>query len=117
MLGQVLLESADQASALREFQEAVRLDPKYLDAWSAIVDLGRKGALSPPDLQQAAFAFLELDPLGQHGSYRARECISDYAALWRMYAKVDASLPRIEREALYPLHKQAKQANPMSIGF
>lgn len=109
MLGLLRSQSGDPAGALVSFEEAVRLDPDYFNAWSEILDLADHGVVSPAKLKEAALAAIRLDPLAEHGSYKAMKIVTDYKLLWRAFAKAHDSLPPAPKGPLYPLHKRTKE--------
>ncbi len=116
VLGRVKLANGDAKGALSEFERAVKLDPRYLNAWIQILDMAEQGVATPLEISTAAENVVRLDPLRLHTTYYAtRGRLNDYASLWRIYAKAYASLPSVILGPLYPLH-MTEERNEMGGG-
>ncbi|MFI5384644.1 MAG: tetratricopeptide repeat protein [Fimbriimonadales bacterium] len=115
VIGQVYADSKDYRRALVSFREAVRLDPRFLNAWSHIVGLAGEAVVGDAELQQSARALLRLDPLPLHEYSWPARCISDSSELWRVFSAIGATLPPSPRGPLYQLPKTSK--GPSGWGF
>jgi tetratricopeptide (TPR) repeat protein len=91
--------------SLSHFQNAVRLDPDYLNAWLKIQDSAGHVRLSPADRDQAAFNVIRLDPLGRHSSPNLGR-VSDLRGLWNALEAAQEVHPKPAKE-LYPLKASA----------
>lgn len=107
LLGYLRTQQGRYNDAVQSYREAVRLDPKYLNAWKKLLDCGDHMKLAEQERNEATFAILSLDPLGRHGRVEA-EKIQD---LPRLYAALcQAAAQRTPKPAsLYPLTSSAKQ--------
>jgi len=104
LLGLMLVRNGNPEAALASFQDAVRLDPRYLNAWLEIVKLGDEGVLGETEAEQAAWAVLRLGPRDTQSRFNPDRMIHDKAALWRFYDSELACLPPLPHRPLYPLH-------------
>jgi tetratricopeptide (TPR) repeat protein len=91
--------------SLSHFQNAVRLDPDYLNAWVKIQDAGQHLRLSPADRDQAAFNVIRLDPLGRHSQVNLAR-VTDLRGLWNALAEAQARRPQTPTN-LYALRASA----------
>jgi tetratricopeptide (TPR) repeat protein len=105
LLGQVYEQQGDFAKALKSLQEAVRLDPHYLNAWNKIVEIASRATMPAAEADQAATAVIRLDPLGLHAGIGSGTIVKSYAVLWRIYALSLAGLPPPRTGPLYPLKR------------
>ena len=97
LLGYLLTEEQREAEAAREYREAVRLDPNYLNAWSQLASTTDKQA----DRDQAALQLLRLDPLHRHTSPDLDK-VGDLRALWSATEVATRALPPAQKD-VYPL--------------
>ncbi len=109
LLGLLHSQVGESAAALASFETAVKLDPDYVNAWKGILELADEGGVGKESVQRAALSLIRLDPMALHGGYQAVNHVFDFAALYRMFASVYASLPPAPAGPLYPLHKQEER--------
>lgn len=104
-----LREQQDRpAEALQPLRQAVSLDPRYLNAWKRLNDLGEHTYIEPGELDIAMLKLLELDPLGRHARYETNR-VTDLAALWRAAerAHVAGEAARAPADGVYRLEASA----------
>lgn len=78
-----LREQQDRpGEALQPLRQAVSIDPRYLNAWLRLHDLGDHTYIEPAELDIAVFKLLELDPRQRHVRYELTK-VTDLATLWR----------------------------------
>jgi tetratricopeptide (TPR) repeat protein len=99
LLGYLRKEQGRHAEAARHFQDAVKLDPDYLNAWKELQALS--GDVSLPRDQRSAIAvnILRLDPLGRHVRSDVSH-VTDLAAVWRSVEQGMQMEPPVEKNLL-----------------
>ncbi|MEO6971126.1 MAG: tetratricopeptide repeat protein [Chthoniobacterales bacterium] len=89
LLGYLREEEGRYREALPEFQEAVKLDPEYLNAWKSIDGLGKRMGLPAAQRDAVTINVVRLDPLGRHSSPNFAEA-TDLAAIWKAVEAAEA---------------------------
>jgi tetratricopeptide (TPR) repeat protein len=93
--------------ALSNMQQAVKLDPDYLNAWKHIRDLSQRIYLAPDVRDAAALNLMRLDPLGRHVSDDVG-AVRDLKGLWAVAAKA-VSMRTPPPKSLMPLPASAAE--------
>ncbi|MCB8933760.1 MAG: hypothetical protein M9921_09450 [Fimbriimonadaceae bacterium] len=91
--------------ALASYEEALKIDPRCIQAWSGIASLAPSGVVSKKQIEEALLALIGLSP-GSAQSYTispAYGSISDKSGLWLAYHKATSSAPTAPEGPLYPL--------------
>jgi tetratricopeptide (TPR) repeat protein len=98
----------NHVEALAHFQEAVRLDPYYLNAWKEILSLSRQMAMDTATKDELILTIYALDPLGRHSWLQLNE-VSDIKAMWRMVLGQQAMLELVpKQDAVFSLTAAAQ---------
>jgi tetratricopeptide (TPR) repeat protein len=107
LMGYLRSQQERYHEALQSYQEAVRLDRKYLNAWKKLLDCDSHLQLDDSVRDEATFAIMSLDPLARHGSVDVQK-IRD---LPRLYAALcTAAAQRTPKPtSIYPLKSSANQ--------
>lgn len=82
LLGYLREEQGKFPEALVHFQDAVKLDPDYLNAWKHVATVVREAHLPAADYDAVTFNVIRLDPLGRHGGWPSYSDVTDLRALW-----------------------------------
>jgi len=106
LLGYLRSEQNRYADALPEFQQAVKLDPDYLNAWKKLADTSERMRLPAAERDAIQFNLLRLDPLGRHSDFEFNR-VSDLRAAWTAMENA-AKLRKPAPESLYPLAASAE---------
>lgn len=97
-----------EVEALKHFQDAVALDPEYLNAWKKIASLSRQMTMDPEAKDTLYLKIYNLDPLGNHSSPNLRE-VSDLKRMWQTVTEqIDKLKILPEIESIYPLKAAIK---------
>jgi tetratricopeptide (TPR) repeat protein len=107
LLGYLRKAEERYPEALPEFRQAVKLDPKYLNAWKELGEVGEKTQLPPKEREAIQFTMLRLDPTGHHSTFHINEVV-DLRAAWKVLQDAQefrAKLP----ETLLALSASAEQ--------
>ena len=100
LLGYLREQQQRYPEALGFFQEAVRLDPDYLNAWKHNQGIDRHDHLSREVRDRAIRELYRLNPSGKYAKADLSKA-TDLAALWKTVATYGQ--PDAESAALYPL--------------
>jgi tetratricopeptide (TPR) repeat protein len=92
LLGYLRNEQQRYRDALPEFEQAVKLDPDYLNAWKEIGGLAENMHLPAKLRNQVVLNQLRLDPLQRHGQAQATD-VTDLAGLWNALAAAETLQP------------------------
>lgn len=88
-----------ETEALKHLQDAVELDPDYLNAWKKIESLSKRMQMDTVTQDQLILKIYALDPLGKHSSPALHE-VRDLKKMWH------AVLDNRERIQVLPKHTQ-----------
>jgi tetratricopeptide (TPR) repeat protein len=113
LLGYLREQEGRYKDALPPMQQAVKLDPDYLNAWKHIQDLARSVYLSPEVRDAAALNLMRLDPLGRHVNSDV-STVRDLKTLWTVAAKA-AELRTPPPQSLLPLPASAAAKPPGNL--
>ncbi|HEY0982847.1 tetratricopeptide repeat protein [Schlesneria sp.] len=102
LLGYLRESEKKYEEALRSFEEAVRLDPDYLNAWAKICRTPHRTGTIHTDRDQATFAILRLDPTGKHSVLDISE-VTDLARLWTVLRENVRDVPDVKPDPLFQL--------------
>jgi tetratricopeptide (TPR) repeat protein len=104
-IGRFDSKTGDDKGALASYEEAVKVDPRYLRAWEGIAALAPKGVASKEQIQEAVLSLIGLDPLSGLNNYSrpALVAFADKSPLWLAYRKAAGSMPQLPTAPLYPL--------------
>ena len=105
LFGYLRQQQGRYGESLKHFQNAVRLDPDYLNAWVKIQDAARHVRLSSADRDEAAFNVIRLDPLGRHAQPNLAR-VKDLRGLWAALQEAAEKHPS-PPSSLYPLKASA----------
>jgi tetratricopeptide (TPR) repeat protein len=83
LLGYLRSTQGRDEEAIKHYQDAVKLAPNYLNAWSKLGELLRQKTPAPPLLDECIQAQLRLDPLGKHGTVEVEKA-RDLKKLWEL---------------------------------
>ncbi len=92
LLGYLRNEEGRYSDALPEFEEAVKLDPDYLNGWKEIEEVGAQIYLPAKLRNQVALNQIRLDPLQRHSHPDATN-VTDLAGLWNTVAAAKSLAP------------------------
>ena len=107
MLGYLRNEEERYRDALPEFEQAVKLDPDYLNAWIAIGGLEEQMHLPPKLCNEVALNELRLDPLRRHCGPDV-DGATDLSALWDAVETTKGLAPVVP-DILFSLKASAEQ--------
>jgi tetratricopeptide (TPR) repeat protein len=93
LLGYLRTEEERYNEARTNFQEAVRLDPDYLNAWVKLQEVSEQILVPTKDRDEIAFNILRLDPLQRHAHVNF-ETITDLPRLWNAVAIAGRKQPQ-----------------------
>ena len=111
-----LRESQHQyPEALEAFQQAVTLDPDYLNAWKNILDIHNHMYLPREIRDQAIFNALRLDPLGKQ-FYCPVGQATDLAQLWKVFTEHRPQKIDIP-ESIYRLKASSKKLEEQELAL
>ncbi|MEO5712124.1 MAG: tetratricopeptide repeat protein [Luteolibacter sp.] len=102
LYGYLKEEQDKPAEAAVLFQNAVKLDPDYLNAWIHLSSAAEAAGLPPTERDDIMLKIARLDPKGNHGSSSFKG-FSDLRRLWDNLLALDQSQPSLETGPLYPL--------------
>ena len=96
------------ADALQPLRQAVSLDPRYLNAWVHLYEIGEHTYIEPGELDIARLKLLELDPLQRHARYTLNS-VGNLAGLWRGVERAaqNVAAAKAIRDDVYPLRATA----------
>jgi tetratricopeptide (TPR) repeat protein len=92
LLGYLRNEQQRYSEALPEFEQAVKLDPDYLNAWKEIGGLAENMHLPAKLRNEVALNQVRLDPLQRHGHAQATY-VTDLAGFWNALAAAEKLQP------------------------
>jgi tetratricopeptide (TPR) repeat protein len=96
-------QQGDYAGAVQPLRAAVSIDPKYLNAWKRLQDIGDETFMDAGELDIARLKLLELDPLRRHSQYSLEE-VGQLDALWRGAQRAhELSLQVAAPKSVFPL--------------
>jgi tetratricopeptide (TPR) repeat protein len=107
LLGYLCYEEDRYREALPEFQQAVKLDPDYLNAWKKIAELHGRMHLSSGLCNEVALNEIRLDPFQHHGAPDINGA-TDLANIWNVAAANAAKVPP-RPGPLFPLTASARE--------
>ncbi len=107
LLGYLREEQARYAEALKHYQQAVQLDPDYLNAWVKMQGLTRHILMPGSEKDAIAVNLIRLDPAQRHSSV-SFESASDIPKLWTALSNARQSLPK-KPATVYPLAASAER--------
>ena len=104
-LGQFESQMGDDKEALASHEEAVRIDPRFFQAWLGIASLASSGVASKEQIEKALLALISLAPGWAQYYYilPAYGSISDKSSLWLAYHEATSSVPGPPVGPLYAL--------------
>lgn len=82
LLGYLRSSQDRHEEALKHFQQAVTLDPDYVNAWDKLDSLSNDIKMTPQERDEIAFNIMRLDPLQRHGRANT-DSVQDLARLWK----------------------------------
>jgi tetratricopeptide (TPR) repeat protein len=111
LLGYLREQQGRYADAVDPLRRAVKLDPDYLNAWTALADLPQEAGLPPAEREAAAFNIIRLDPRQRH-SHVSLHSVRDARALWAAVERAATQQP-VRPTSLYalPAATEALKAN------
>jgi len=112
LLGYLREQEGRYKDALPPMQQAVKLDPDYLNAWKHIQQLAGQMYLSPAVRDAAALNLMRLDPLARHVNSDV-STVRDLRGLWEVAAKA-AALRTTPPKSLMPLPASAAQMRKLN---
>jgi len=92
LLGYLRKAQERYREALPEFEQAVKLDPDYFNAWKEIGNLSENMHLPPKLSNEVALNQARLDPLQKHGALLAADA-TDLAGLWNAVSAAKHLVP------------------------
>lgn len=97
-----------EAEALKHLQDAVELDPDYLNAWKKIESLSERMQMDAATKDQLILKIYSLDPLGKHSSPSLQE-VRDIKKMWQAVLD-NRDLVQVlpKNKTVYPLKASAK---------
>ena len=112
LLGYLYEEQDKIPEALAAYQQAVKLDPDYFNAWKKIAGLLTRLGRGPDERDPVIRNLARLDPLNRHGEADLRR-LSTPADFWALSAKARALAPDAGGAApkLFPLDAAARIVN------
>lgn len=106
-----------ETEALKHLQDAVKLDPDYLNAWKKIESLSERMQMDAATKDQLILKIYALDPLGKHSSPSLQE-VRDIKKMWQAVLdnrELVQILPK--HKTVYPLKASAEAGNEQSASI
>ncbi len=100
LLGYLRSEQDRPDEAVKNFRQAVALDPDYLNAWSKLQGLADSVHLPAAEREAIALAILRLDPAGKRAQPDF-DGVADLRRLWGAVLATEATLPQRETGPLF----------------
>lgn len=93
--------------ALKHFQDAIKLDPLYLNAWKKIASLSNQMEMSTQQRDELALTIFNLDPLGNHSHTNLGQ-MNDLGKVWSIVTETTQKLEHMDiQNSIYPLKASA----------
>lgn len=107
-----------EVEAMKHFQDAVALDPDYLNAWEKIASLSERMHMSAAEKDKLILKIYSLDPMQNHSSADLGK-VSDLKAVWTAVLKNQELVDLIPTpKSVYPFKAAAKlPASTAPSGF
>ncbi|MGJ8650478.1 MAG: hypothetical protein ACSHX4_08970 [Opitutaceae bacterium] len=97
-----------EVEAMKHFQDAVALDPDYLNAWEKIASLSERMHMTAAEKDKLILKIYSLDPMQNHSSADLGE-VSDLKAVWTAVLKNQELVDLIPTpKSVYPFKAAAK---------
>ena len=87
LLAYLRIEQARYKEAYKHLQEAVKLDPEYINAWKKMYGIRYNARLSVGDISKIQLQLLRLDPMSQHTHIDSFDF--DLAGVWKTVAELE----------------------------
>ncbi len=98
-----------ETEALKHLQDAVELDPDYLNAWKKIESLSKRMQMDTVTQDQLILKIYALDPLGKHSSPALHE-VRDLKKMWHAVLDNRKRIQVLPKDTqVYPLKASAQQ--------
>ena len=107
LMGYLQEAKEEYRPALASLQEAVRLDPKYLNAWEKLQQISHQLNEPGEKVDAMILAIWDLDPQGKHVSADL-ENVANWRLLWESSVKHLAAWPAPAKD-IYPLAASARR--------